>query len=83
VVPRAVLGVAGVAGFGIAAILVSIPSANVIWSVAGLAIFGGYTIVDFIRLRRAGADSAVAIAASISGHHERVRVPARAVRRRA
>jgi FtsH-binding integral membrane protein len=28
-------------------------------------IFGGYTIVDFNRLRRAGAESAVPIAASI------------------
>jgi hypothetical protein len=34
-------------------------------SVAGLVVFGGYTIVDFNRLRRAGAESAVPIAASI------------------
>jgi FtsH-binding integral membrane protein len=33
--------------------------------VAGLVIFGGYTILDFNRLRRAGVDSAVPIAASI------------------
>jgi FtsH-binding integral membrane protein len=51
--------------FGLVAIFVSIPGANVIWSVAGLVIFGGYTILDFNRLRRAGADSAVPIAASI------------------
>ena len=51
--------------FGIVTIFVSIPSANVIWSVAGLVIFGGYTIVDFNRLRRTGAESAVPIAASI------------------
>jgi FtsH-binding integral membrane protein len=51
--------------FGIVAIFVSIPNANIIWSVAGLVIFGGYTILDFNRLRRAGADSAVPIAASI------------------
>ena len=51
--------------FGIVAIFVSIPNANIIWSVAGLVIFGGYTIFDFNRLRRAGADSAVPIAASI------------------
>jgi uncharacterized protein len=37
----------------------------VIWSVAGLAIFGGSTILDFNRPRRAGAESAVPIAASI------------------
>jgi FtsH-binding integral membrane protein len=51
--------------FGLVAIFVSIPGANVIWAVAGLVIFGGYTILDFNRLRRAGADSAVPIAASI------------------
>jgi FtsH-binding integral membrane protein len=52
-------------GFGIVAIFVSIPNANVIWSVAGLVIFGGYTVLDFNRLRRAGTESAVPIAASI------------------
>ena len=51
--------------FGLVAIFVSIPGSNVIWSVAGLVIFGGYTILDFNRLRRAGAESAVPIAASI------------------
>jgi modulator of FtsH protease len=51
--------------FGILAIFVSIPSENVIWAVAGLVIFGGFTIFDFNRLRRAGQDSAVPIAASI------------------
>jgi FtsH-binding integral membrane protein len=55
----------GLFAFGIVAIFVSIPSANVIWSVAGLVIFGGYTILDFNRLRRAGTESAVPIAASI------------------
>ena len=51
--------------FGLVAIFVSIPHANVIWAVAGLVVFGGYTIFDFNRLRRTGADSAVPIAASI------------------
>ena len=51
--------------FGIVAIFVSIPHANLIWAVAGLVIFGGYTLLDFNRLRRAGSDSAVPIAASI------------------
>jgi modulator of FtsH protease len=51
--------------FGIVAIFVSIPQANIIWSVAGLVIFGGYTIFDFNRLRRAGSQSAVPIASSI------------------
>ena len=36
-----------------------------IWSVAGLVIFGGFTIFDFNRLRRSGIGSAVPIAASI------------------
>jgi modulator of FtsH protease len=51
--------------FAVVAIFVSIPGSNVIWSVAGLVIFGGYTVLDFNRLRRAGSDSAVPIAASI------------------
>jgi modulator of FtsH protease len=51
--------------FGIVAIFASIPHANVIWAVGGLVIFGGYTLVDFNRLRRAGGQSAVPIAASI------------------
>ena len=51
--------------FGLVAIFVSIPAENVIWSVAGLVIFGGYTILDFNRLRRSGHESAVPIAASI------------------
>jgi FtsH-binding integral membrane protein len=55
----------GLIAFRIVALLVSIPQANVIWSVAGLVIFGGFTIFDFNRLRRAGAESAVPIAASI------------------
>jgi FtsH-binding integral membrane protein len=55
----------GLIAFGIVALLVSIPHANVIWSVAGLVIFGGFTIFDFNRLRRAGRERAVPIAASI------------------
>jgi FtsH-binding integral membrane protein len=51
--------------FGLVTIFVSIPNANLIWSVAGLVIFGGWTILDFNRLRRAGAQDAVPIAASI------------------
>jgi FtsH-binding integral membrane protein len=51
--------------FGIVAIFVSIPGGNVIYAVAGLVIFGGFTIYDFNRLRRADAGGAVAIAASI------------------
>jgi FtsH-binding integral membrane protein len=51
--------------FGIVAIFVSIPNSHVIYGVAGLGIFGAFTIFDFNRLRRASADSAVVIAASI------------------
>jgi modulator of FtsH protease len=51
--------------FGIVAIFVSIPGGNVIYSVLGLVIFGGFTIYDFNRLRRSGDDAAVPIAASI------------------
>jgi FtsH-binding integral membrane protein len=50
--------------FGLVAIFVSIPAANVIYATAGLVIFGGFTIVDFNRLRHTN-DSAVLIAASI------------------
>ncbi|HYB25422.1 MAG TPA: Bax inhibitor-1 family protein [Solirubrobacteraceae bacterium] len=51
--------------FGIVAIFVSIPQANIIYCVLGLVIFGGFTIVDFNRLRRANMASAVPIAAGI------------------
>jgi FtsH-binding integral membrane protein len=55
----------GLIVFGIVAIFVSIPNGNVIYAVAGLGIFGAFTIFDFNRLRRADASSAVGIAASI------------------
>jgi modulator of FtsH protease len=55
----------GLIGFGLVAIFVAIPGAHVIYAVAGIGIFGGYTILDFNRLRRADADSAELIAASI------------------
>jgi FtsH-binding integral membrane protein len=51
--------------FGIVAIFVSIPSGHIIWAIAGLGIFGAWTIYDFNQLRRAGADAAVPIAAGI------------------
>jgi FtsH-binding integral membrane protein len=51
--------------FGVVSIFVAIPAGNLIWSVAGLVIFGGYTIFDFNRLRRAGQAETVPIAASI------------------
>jgi FtsH-binding integral membrane protein len=51
--------------FGIVLIFLSIPHANIIYAVLGIAIFGGYTIFDFNRLRRADMASSVPIAASI------------------
>ena len=51
--------------FGIVAIFVAIPNANLIYALAGLVIFGAFTVVDFNRLRRSNTDGAVVIAASI------------------
>jgi FtsH-binding integral membrane protein len=51
--------------FGIVAIFVSIPNSNLIYAVAGLGIFGAFTIFDFNRLRRSTPEAAVPIAASI------------------
>jgi FtsH-binding integral membrane protein len=50
---------------GIVLIFVSIPHANVIYAVAGLVIFGSFTVIDFNRVRRAGMNDAVPIAAGI------------------
>ncbi|HEY7074132.1 MAG TPA: Bax inhibitor-1 family protein [Solirubrobacteraceae bacterium] len=46
-------------------IFVRIPAAYTVWSLFGLAIFAGYTVVDFNRLRRAGQDEAIPLAAGI------------------
>ena len=51
--------------FGLVTIFISIPSANVIYAVLGLVIFGGFTIIDFNRLRRANKSAAIPIAAGI------------------
>jgi FtsH-binding integral membrane protein len=51
--------------FGIVSIFVAIPNGNVIYCVLGLVIFGGFTIIDFNRLRRTDRGGAVPIAASI------------------
>jgi uncharacterized protein len=51
--------------FGIVGLLVVIPNGNVIYCVLGLVIFGGFTIFDFNRLRRADTASSVPIAAGI------------------
>jgi modulator of FtsH protease len=51
--------------FGLIALFVSIPHSNVIYCVLGLVIFGGFTVIDFNRLRRTDMSGAVPIAASI------------------
>jgi modulator of FtsH protease len=51
--------------FGIITLLFSIPGGNVIYAVLGLVIFGGYTVIDFNRLRRAGNEEVVPLAAGI------------------
>jgi modulator of FtsH protease len=51
--------------FGFVSLLVSMPHADVIYAVAGLVIFGGYTLLDFNRLRRTGQGEVVPIAAGI------------------
>jgi FtsH-binding integral membrane protein len=56
----------GLIVFGIVGLFVAIPGGNIIYCVAGLAIFGAFTIFDFNRLRRTkNMASAVPIAASI------------------
>jgi FtsH-binding integral membrane protein len=55
----------GLIVFGLVAIFVAIPGGHVIYAVAGLVLFGGFTIIDFNRLRHEDADSAVLIAANI------------------
>jgi modulator of FtsH protease len=59
---RALLGLIGI---GFILFFVSIPGANIIWSVLGLAVFAAYTMFDFNRLRRAGMEMAVPLAAGI------------------
>ncbi len=52
-------------GAGVVLIFVHIPGAYTLWALLGLAIFGLYTVVDFNRLRRAGNDEAIPLAAGI------------------
>jgi FtsH-binding integral membrane protein len=52
-------------GAGFVLIFVRIPAAYTLWSLAGLAIFALYTVVDFNRLRRAGQEEAIPLAAGI------------------
>jgi len=55
----------GLIGAGIVLIFVRIPAGYTVYALVGLAIFGLYTVVDFNRLRRAGTDEAIPLAAGI------------------
>ncbi len=50
---------------GLVLIFVHIPAVYRAWSVLGLAVFALYTVVDFNRLRHAGSDEAIPLAAGI------------------
>ena len=50
---------------GIVLIFTRMQSAYTAYAIAGLAIFGLYTVIDFNRLRRAGNDEAIPLAAGI------------------
>ncbi len=51
--------------YGLVSLFVSMPAGNVTYALLGLGIFGGYTLLDFNRIRNAGDDDAVSIAAGI------------------
>jgi modulator of FtsH protease len=51
--------------FGLVIVLFGIEGATTIYALGGIAIFAGYTLVDFNRLRRAGRSETVPLAASI------------------
>jgi modulator of FtsH protease len=55
----------GLIVYGLVSLFVSMPAGNVIYAVLGLGIFGGYTLLDFNRLRNAGPGDAVSIATGI------------------
>lgn len=50
---------------GIVLIFVRIQALYTAYAIVGLAIFGGYTVVDFNRLRKAGTEEAIPLAAGI------------------
>ncbi|HXD56355.1 MAG TPA: Bax inhibitor-1 family protein [Thermoleophilaceae bacterium] len=55
----------GLIVFGLILVLFRINGAQTFYALAGIAIFSGYTLVDFNRLRRSSADQAIPIAAGI------------------
>ena len=55
----------GLIVFGIITIFVRIPGGSQIYALLGLGVFGLYTVIDFNRLRRAGQNEAIPLAAGI------------------
>jgi FtsH-binding integral membrane protein len=55
----------GLIGAGIVLIFVRIPALYTVYALLGLAVFGLYTVVDFNRLRRAGGEETIPLAAGI------------------
>ena len=55
----------GLIVYGFVSLFVSMPGGNVVYSLVGLGVFGGYTLLDFNRMRRAGMTEAVQIAAGM------------------
>jgi uncharacterized protein len=51
--------------FGLITVFVAIPGGNLIYALLGLGIFGAYTVLDFNRMRRAGMQEVVPLAAGI------------------
>jgi modulator of FtsH protease len=50
---------------GIVLIFIHIPALYTLYALFGLVVFGLYTVVDFNRLRRAGTDEVIPLAAGI------------------
>jgi FtsH-binding integral membrane protein len=55
----------GLIAFGLVLVVFRIDGAHTIYALAGIAIFSGYTLVDFNRLRRSGTNDAIPLAAGI------------------
>ena len=55
----------GLIAVGIVLIFVNIPNGALIWSILGLVVFAGWTMIDFQRMRRGGVHDAVPIALGI------------------
>ncbi len=51
--------------YGFVSLFISMPAGNVVYALVGLGVFGGYTVLDFNRMRRAGMDETVSIACGI------------------